>query len=538
MQGGVGIPAEPQPADPLLPGAGASLREAFGVEFDLWVRSTASNEWFPCGADATAQELAEASASLQAILQAAVPTLDAPTVKPQPHGGYLVIIPVPRAEGPEVVATATVECTTEELLEKLSHAWARELQQGEQLADARAELDCYAQQISDDLEEIRYLLGLTEYLELCDVSRSTADLAQTVLPIVRELIEAEAIVLLPLTLEAADSPLGASEDRTKPVWIGSRVVADATCWKLVERFHEAAAEKPVVENHLRERIDFEDGTHLECLLLTRLGTGPACAGWLLALNRTKNAEPQDSEALDPPSEPAASHFGTVEAGMMQAASLMLATHRRNLELIRERESLVVGALRALVHAVEATDPHMCGHSDRVAIIARRVGEELGIDRWELDHLYLAGLLHDVGKIGVGDGIASKARKLTEDEVAQVRRHPNRGCRLLEHLNRLDCVAPGVLHHHERYDGEGYPQGLAEEEIPLAARIIAVADAYDAMTNSRPYRRARSEEEVTAILREGAGTQWDRRVVEALLRTLPELKGLCRASRLHAPEALS
>lgn len=183
----------------------------------------------------------------------------------------------------------------------------------------------------------------------------------------------------------------------------------------------------------------------------------------------------------------------------------------------ERETERSARLRAaknLVRFVDARDPQTANHSELVSALAEGIGLQLGLDPETVEQLKLAGLLHDLGKIGLPDAVLKEARPLTEDEQAIVRRHPEFGQSLLDGLG-LEQVQDWVLHHHEHWDGSGYPGGLEGEEIPLGARIILVADAYVAITTDRPYRAARSEAAALRELRVHAGSQFDPAVVEAL-----------------------
>jgi HD-GYP domain-containing protein (c-di-GMP phosphodiesterase class II) len=180
---------------------------------------------------------------------------------------------------------------------------------------------------------------------------------------------------------------------------------------------------------------------------------------------------------------------------------------------------MTGIVRAIINAIDAKDQYTCGHSDRVAAYAKCIAERLGEDPEECERIYMAGLLHDVGKIGVPDSILGKPGKLTDEEYAVVKKHPEIGYSILKHLKQLDYVLPGVLHHHEAIDGSGYPAGLIGDSIPFAGRLLAVADAYDAMTSDRPYRRGMPTERAESILQSEAGTTWDARIVAALMECL-------------------
>jgi HD-GYP domain-containing protein (c-di-GMP phosphodiesterase class II) len=215
-------------------------------------------------------------------------------------------------------------------------------------------------------------------------------------------------------------------------------------------------------------------------------------------------------------------FGTHEATLMSSSAAILATHARNVDLFREREELLVSMIRALVSAIEAKDEYTRGHSERVALYGKRLADELGLGEDYCERLYLTGLLHDVGKIGVRDAVLRKPGPLTDGEFEEIKQHPDKGWSILHDLEPLGYVLPGVLHHHENYDGRGYPDALAGEQIPLDGRILAVADAFDAMTSDRPYRTGMPLKQAEAILRDGAGRQWDPEMIDAFLRAMPDI----------------
>jgi hypothetical protein len=200
------------------------------------------------------------------------------------------------------------------------------------------------------------------------------------------------------------------------------------------------------------------------------------------------------------------------------------------ELIESNRLLrrdLVRVSEALMEAVEVKDAYTGGHLRRVSEYAVAVGEKLGLRGRELETLHYASLLHDVGKLGVPESVLRKEGPLDAQETGLMRQHPEIGARMLERLELLRIAAPLVLHHQERFDGErggqhpGYPQGISGEEIPLGARIIAVVDAFDAMTTTRPYRAALPVEEAAAVLRRERGSQFDPKVVDAFLDYLGE-----------------
>jgi len=169
-------------------------------------------------------------------------------------------------------------------------------------------------------------------------------------------------------------------------------------------------------------------------------------------------------------------------------------------------------IKSLAKAVEARDPYTKGHSEHVACYAVKLGKKLGLTSVELNKLYWAGIVHDVGKIGVPDNILNKPGKLTSEEFEIMKRHPVIGAEILFQNESLKDIIPIVYHHHERIDGNGYPENKNGQDIPFLAKIISVVDAYDAMTSDRAYRKAFSDSKACAILEAGAGSQWDEELV--------------------------
>jgi HD-GYP domain-containing protein (c-di-GMP phosphodiesterase class II) len=176
-------------------------------------------------------------------------------------------------------------------------------------------------------------------------------------------------------------------------------------------------------------------------------------------------------------------------------------------------------MRAFVSSLEAKDTYTRGHSERVADYARLLAQTCGFKRRDLDMVVFGGMLHDIGKIGVSEGILNKPAPLTPEEWRVVRGHPEMGARIVTHIEYLAPAVPMILHHHERIDGRGYPHGLTGDDIELGARIVTVADSFDAMTTHRPYRRAMDVAQASKLLRAHAGRQFDTQIVETFLGLL-------------------
>ncbi len=174
-------------------------------------------------------------------------------------------------------------------------------------------------------------------------------------------------------------------------------------------------------------------------------------------------------------------------------------------------------VQMFVALMEAKDVYTVDHSQHVAKLAREIAGKMSLDEQETRRIYLAGLLHDIGKMAVSDRILQKPGKLTRNEYEEIKMHPEIGCRILETAGNLfDSVATMVRYHHERWDGSGYPAGLKGEQIPLGAAILAVADAYDAMVSNRPYRLVRVEAEVLAEIKGCSGSQFNPQVAKVFL----------------------
>lgn len=199
-------------------------------------------------------------------------------------------------------------------------------------------------------------------------------------------------------------------------------------------------------------------------------------------------------------------------------------YQRNLERkVREQtlqlQGSLVSTMEALARILEVRDPETREHSLRVTEYSVRTAEEMELAPEEIEIIRIASALHDIGKLGLREEVLNKEETLRRDEVEHIHRHPLIASTILDPIKELEEIIRLIRHHHENFDGSGYPDGLAGEEIPLGARIIAVADAFDAITSTRPYRDARSEKFAVGEIREQAGKQFDPRVVEYFLRAL-------------------
>jgi HD-GYP domain-containing protein (c-di-GMP phosphodiesterase class II) len=229
-------------------------------------------------------------------------------------------------------------------------------------------------------------------------------------------------------------------------------------------------------------------------------------GALLAINRTDGQD-----------------LSSCEVQLLNAVADRSAAFLEALWLYDDLEHLFLGMLHALVSSIDAKDPYTRGHSQRVAWLSRHLASLAGLGEDKCRRVYLSGLLHDIGKIGVSESVLRKAGRLTPQELDEIKRHPAIGAHILENVLHVEDIIPGVLHHHERLDGRGYPAGLKGDAVPFLGRIIGLADCFDAMTTNRTYRAARHVEIAAAEIRRCTGTQFDPRLAELLLgQNLPQL----------------
>ncbi|MHB1033355.1 MAG: HD-GYP domain-containing protein [Pirellulales bacterium] len=375
-----------------------------------------------------------------------------------------------------------------------------------------AEIQDLADHLASTYEEISLLYRLTQNLK---ISRRDEDLARLALEWLAEVVPAQGLAVQFTPVAEVGSPTHEARTHEVLLTFGQCPLDNEQFTRLVEHMELDATTGPLVVNRAMTGRPAWPFPQVRELVVVPLAEGKNIFGWLAAFNRADDAE-----------------FGSVEANLLNSVGAILGIHSGNIELYRQHAELLTGVVRALTSAIDAKDPYTCGHSDRVARIAVRLGEELGENRDFLDTIYLTGLLHDIGKIGVSDNVLRKPGKLTEEEFEHIKTHAKVGHRILVDLRKIEQVLPGVLHHHESWDGRGYPSGLAAEDIPYLGRIVAVADAFDAMSSDRPYRNGMPDEKIDEIFRAGAGKQWDSRIVAAFFRARDDVRAIARREREH------
>ena len=213
-------------------------------------------------------------------------------------------------------------------------------------------------------------------------------------------------------------------------------------------------------------------------------------------------------------------FDSTDAKLFNSVASGCAVFVENGRLFKDLKELFIGSLKALTSSIDAKDQYTRGHSERVALLSRWIADKLAekepLSDEQIHKIYLAGLLHDIGKMGINESVLRKKGKLTEKEFNQIRAHPAVGAGILSGIKQMRDIVPGILCHHERVDGKGYPGGLIGEQIPLIGKIVGLADSFDAMTSKRTYRNAMSVEQALAEIKKGLGTQFDEKTGKTFL----------------------
>jgi putative nucleotidyltransferase with HDIG domain len=254
----------------------------------------------------------------------------------------------------------------------------------------------------------------------------------------------------------------------------------------------------IVDNNFKHEEDqWPDGQVHRVVSVPLVADGPPC-GILIGIDKCNR------------------EFDSIDLKLLSSIGNQSAVFLANSRLYGDLQDLLMGVLHALSATIDAKDPYTCGHSRRVALISRRLAEKIGFDAKHVNRIYLAGLLHDIGKIGVPEAVLCKPGKLTDDEYAQMKNHPLLGAKILGGIRQLDDVIPGILSHHERLDGKGYPNGFNRDELSIDSLIVGLADSFDAMTSDRTYRKALPLDVVLKEIEDNSGLQFEPSLVTEFL----------------------
>lgn len=402
---------------------------------------------------------------------------------------------LPNLEGKYLYLLAAVECRPEAaqlLVRNAIECWS--LRAKNKLADAA--LSESAMQLAQSFEEQNWLREFARNATTFSKVTSANDVARVILQPLGYLSRAEDVFLIVDPEETERSGLISAS-------YGSSEFTIQTIAQVLNSYQFGKRSAPLVRNNIE--LKTPEGV-IRSIVSVVVSDSQADRGYLVTVNRIT----EDADVGIPVYDP---EFGSGDVSLLEDAAALLSTQAENMHLLLQSNDLFLGTLRAMSSTIDARDPYTQGHSERVARLSYDLARILGLPDQACHEIYLSGILHDIGKIGIPDSVLLKPGKLTDEEFDIIKQHPVIGHRIVERLDHLQFTLPGVLHHHERWDGQGYPHGLKGTATPLMARIMAVADAFDAMTSCRPYRTAMPLEKACSIIYSGAGGQWDAEIVE-------------------------
>jgi HD-GYP domain-containing protein (c-di-GMP phosphodiesterase class II) len=378
--------------------------------------------------------------------------------------------------------------------------------------EAEKQIEMVSTELAQTYEELVLLHKLSTNMK---VSEPDANFLQIACDRLTEIVSVEGIaVVLEKTIEeekqlvlAAGSGLIDIDQRMTAV-LHSRLVEEINSGK--DALLDSEVDSPFkyewsgnIKNIIAVPLCGKD--RVESHFAERTQNGNCVIGLMVAINRI---DKQDFDSTD------VKLFNSVANGC--------AVFVENGRLFKDLEELFIGSLKALTSSIDAKDQYTRGHSDRVAFISRwiaeRVAGEEALEEDQIHKIYLAGLLHDIGKIGIDEAVLCKQGKLTEQELSRIRKHPSIGAGILREIKQMRDIVPGVLCHHERIDGKGYPSGLVGEQIPLTGKIVGLADSFDAMTSKRVYRGALTVEQALEEIKKGLGTQFDEKIGKVFIKS--------------------
>jgi HD-GYP domain-containing protein (c-di-GMP phosphodiesterase class II) len=358
------------------------------------------------------------------------------------------------------------------------------------LENLQGELDSLSGQLSDTYEELSLVYQISSGMR---INRRANDFFKQVCLDVLEVMGVQGMGVALIGEHAASQ---------EPVLYGPLSLPPGTVHRLAEELLPilCARKSPLLLNQLSQHKNFAWlSENARQILAVPLQRQEQVLGCLFALNKLEG------------------EFDSQDSKLLTSISNESAIYLENALLFDDVHGLMMGLLHSLTSAVDAKDAYTCGHSERVAILAKQLTLEAGLPDALAERVYMAGLLHDVGKIGVPENVLQKTGRLTPDEFEKMKKHPEIGARILKDIKQINDLLPGVLHHHERFDGQGYPAGLTSDNIPLMGRIICLADCFDAMTSNRTYRKALPLEVALMEIRRCSGTQFDPVLTESFLR---------------------
>ncbi len=378
------------------------------------------------------------------------------------------------------------------------------------LASLENELDSLSGQLANTYEELSLIYQVSGGMR---VNRRSNDFFKQVCLDVLEVMGVQGVGV---------ALRGENANQQEPVLYGSLSLPPGTVHQLAEDLMRVliTRKSPLLVNDLGKDKTFHWlGQHAHQLLAVPLQRQEEVLGCLFGIDKR------------------AGDFDSQDTKLLNSIANESAIYLENAILFEDVHGLMMGLLHSLTSAVDAKDAYTHGHSERVALLSRELTLRAGLPESLADRIYMAGLLHDVGKIGVPESVLQKTGRLTPEEFEQMKRHPQIGAKILRDIKQVSDIIPGVLHHHELYDGQGYPAVLTGENIPLMGRIICLADCFDAMTSNRTYRKALPLEVALTEIHRCSGTQFDPVLTDAFLKIgLEKFRDFMQVHNDHVKDA--
>lgn len=342
-------------------------------------------------------------------------------------------------------------------------------------------MDSVGQELTDSYEEINLLYTITSSMNSVNHPKRFIELA------CNELLQTLPYEWIGVQLRVGDRLPRIGND----LLFAGNVQSDSS--EMVRSITNEMTNKPIISNS----NDTVANTLGQATIIEPIMSDGKVIGVLVAANKLGD----DTEA------------SSVDSKLLSATASQIAIFLENALLYEDLSATFLGTLEALTASIDAKDKYTCGHSQRVALLTAQLAEKAGLDADQVDRFRIAGLVHDIGKIGVSEHVLTKQGGLTNAEFDEIQKHPEIGAKILKDIPQMEDILGGVLHHHEKFAGGGYPHGIAGDAIPLVARMITLADTFDAMSSSRTYRNAMNRNAVLDEMKRVVGTQFDPELAE-------------------------
>lgn len=379
-------------------------------------------------------------------------------------------------------------------IEYLQHSLDAFVKSFRLISTTEQQLDMVSAELLQSYEELMLLHTMSSNMK---ITRTDANYLQLACDSIRDLVKVEGIAIF------CEKKIDGTTRLVMNAGAGVIAIDNKTSFELEVLYdhllEELALDKDaLLDSEVDSPFKYSWSGNVTNIISVPLYSGEKVIGMMVATNR-----------IDKPD------FDSTDIKLFNSVATECAIFIENGRLFKDLEDLFFGSLKALTSSIDAKDPYTRGHSERVAFISRWIAEKYAeteeLDIEQIHRIYLAGLLHDIGKIGINEAVLTKKGKLTEDEYDQIKLHPTVGAGILADIKQMAGIVPGVLCHHERADGTGYPNGLKNDEIPLIGKIVMIADAFDAMTSRRTYREAMDLETAICEIRKNLGTQIDEKI---------------------------